>query len=136
MAKIFLSHSSSNKEQVKTIYSKLVTHLGKESVIMDCFNFQEGRYTESEIKYNLNISDLFVIFLSNDALNSIWVRDELNLVEKRIYKDKLYQICPIIIGDGITYEDKRIPEWLRNSYNIQMIKSNKKIVDIILERIS
>ena len=136
MAKIFLSHSSSNKEQVKTIYSKLVTHLGKESVIMDCFNFQEGRYTESEIIYNLNISDLFVIFLSNDALNSIWVRDELNLVEKRIHKDKLYQICPIIIGDGITYEDKRIPEWLRNSYNIQMIKSNKKIVDIILERIA
>ena len=65
MPKIFLSHSSVNKEQVKKIYSKLVTSLGEESVVMDCFNFQEGRNTESEIIYNLDISDLFVIFFGS-----------------------------------------------------------------------
>ena len=134
MTKIFLSHSSANKEQVKKIYSKLVTSLGEESVVMDCFNFQEGRNTESEIIYNLDISDLFVIFFSNDALDSHWVHQELRIAESRIAKDRYYQICPIIIADKIKYDDERIPKWLRNQYNIHMIKSNKKIVDIILER--
>lgn len=134
MPKIFLSHSSANKEQVKKIYSKLVTSLGEESVVMDCFNFQEGRNTESEIIYNLDISDLFVIFFSNDALDSQWVHQELRIAESRIAKDRYYQICPIIVADKIKYDDERIPKWLRDQYNIQMIKSNKKIVDIILER--
>lgn len=135
MSKVFLSHSSLDKERITAIYTKLTSSLGSESVIMDSFNFQEGRHTESEIIYNLEISDLFVIFLSGAALDSKWVQNELSIASNKLSKDKLYQICPIIIDDSVTYDDSRIPQWLKNSYNIQPIKSNKKIVDIILERV-
>ncbi|MBJ8350238.1 toll/interleukin-1 receptor domain-containing protein [Streptococcus zalophi] len=136
MTKVFLSHSSKNKELVNTIYSKLKSIVGVESVIMDSFNFEEGRNTKEEIIYNLSKSDLFVIFLSEEALKSQWVKEELSIAGKKILENNRYQICPIIIDEKIKYDNEMIPNWLKENYNIQLVKSNKKIVNIITERMT
>ena len=124
MAKVFLSHSSEDKEwYVNIVYKKLVKALGEDSVVIDNVVFQEGRKTIEEIYYQLGVTDLFVIFLSDKALTSQWVQDELKKVEDIAEEKKKYQICPIIIDAIVKYDDDRIPTWMRQEYNIQRICS-------------
>lgn len=135
MAKVFLSHSSTDKEwYVNIVYKKLVKDLGSDSVIIDSAAFQEGRKTIEEIYYHLEIADLFVIFLSDKALSSTWVQDELEKVGHIIDEKKKYQICPIIIDSIVKYDDDRIPEWMQKQYNIQSICSQTKASNIIKQR--
>jgi len=135
MAKVFLSHCSSDKEwYVDIVYKRLIKILGSNSVVIDSATFQEGRKTIEEIYYQLDNTDLFVIFISGRALESQWVQDELRRVGQLIVKDKIQQICPIIIDGKISYADIRIPEWMRNEYNIQLIRRQSKAVSIIHQR--
>lgn len=136
MAKVFLSHSSDDKEwYVNIVYKKLVKMLGADSVVIDNMAFQEGRKTVEEICYHLNTTDLFVIFLSDKALNSLWVQEEIKEVESRLVEEKKkYQICPMIIDDIVKYDDYRIPRWMQKEYNIQRICSQTKAANIIRQR--
>ena len=135
MAKVFLSHSSEDKEwYVNIVYKKLVKMLGEDSVVIDNMVFQEGRKTVEEIYYQLISTDLFVIFLSDKALSSIWVQDELKKVEDIVEEKKKYQICPIIIDDIVKYDDCRIPIRKQKQYNIQRICSQTKAANIIRQR--
>lgn len=135
MAKVFLSHSSEDKEwYVNIVYKKLVKALGEDSVVIDNMVFQEGRKTVEEIYYQLGLTDLFVIFLSDKALSSSWVQDELKKVESLVEEKKKYQICPIIIDDIVKYDDERIPIWMQREYNIQKICSQTKASNVIKQR--
>lgn len=124
MSRVFLSHSSADKDYVEYIAGRF----GKDIAIYDAFSFESGMQCFSEILSNLNITDLFVIFLSDNALNSDWVKKELNISYEAFQEGKLKQIFPIIIDPSITYADKRIPEWMRigsGSYNLRFISSPK-----------
>lgn len=135
MAKVFLSHSSDDKEwYVDIVYKRLVKALGEDSVVIDNVAFQEGRKTIEEIYYQLEKTDLFVIFLSNKSLSSEWVQNELTKVENLVGEKKLYQICPIIIDEVVKYDDDRIPLWMRKEYNIQRICSQVKASNVIRQR--
>lgn len=135
MAKVFLSHSSEDKEwYVDIVYKKLVHALGNDSVIIDKVMFQEGRNTIEEIYYHLGKADLFVIFFSDKALASRWVQKELTKVGDIVKENQSYQICPIIIDHKVKYDDDRIPQWMRDKYNIQRIFSQKKAYDVIRQR--
>ena len=135
MAKVFLSHSSEDKEwYVNIVYKKLVKALGEDSGVIDNVMFQEGRKTVEEIYYQLELTDLFVIFLSDKALASTWVQDELKKVESIVEEKKKYQICPIIIDDIVKYDDDRIPTWMQREYNIQRICSQTKASNVIRQR--
>lgn len=135
MSKVFLSHSSADKEwYVDIVYKKLVKSLGSDSVVIDNVTFQEGRKTIEEIYYQLEQTDLFVIFLSEVALNSYWVQNELKKVESIVEEKKRYQICPIIVDSIVKYDDERIPSWMREAYNIQRICSQTKSANVIRQR--
>lgn len=135
MSKVFLSHSSYDKEwYVNLVYNRLVKVLGRESVVVDNVTFQEGRKTIEEIYYQLNSTDLFVIFISDKALASEWVQDELRKVENLLDQDQIRQICPIIIDNKVKYDDTRIPEWMQREYNIQLINRQSKASSIIYQR--
>ena len=124
MSRVFLSHSSTNKDYVKYIADKL----GKDIAFYDEFSFEAGCKTFNEILKSLNESDMFVIFLSEDALKSEWVLKELDLSRELLKSNKLKQCFPIIIDSRLTYCDPRIPEWLRNgagAYNLRYISSKK-----------
>ena len=70
-------------------------------------------------------SEIFVIFLSDNALNSKWVIREISEAKLRLDSNLLNKIFPIIIDDKIKYTDYRIPEWLRDNYNLKPIKRAK-----------
>ncbi|HDZ8479797.1 TPA: toll/interleukin-1 receptor domain-containing protein [Escherichia coli] len=74
MIKAFLSHSSKDKEH----YVRNVANwLGKENIIYDEFTFEEGEKTLDQIMEGLGESELFVLFISNSALESEWVKKEI-----------------------------------------------------------
>lgn len=124
MNRVFLSHSSSDKYYVEYIAEKF----GKDIAIYDEYSFESGLNTFSEILKGLDSSDIFVIFLSNASLESDWVKKELNISKDLLDEEKLKQIYPIIIDKNLTYNDPRIPNWMRegnNSYVLRYIGGRK-----------
>ena len=132
MANIFLSHSSKDKERyVKIVAEKLEKEFDEHSIHYDEHTFEAGMKSLEEIKKSLDKTDLFVVFLSRAALASKWVQKELlaakvNDVVKRIY--------PIVIEEGLSWDDKEIPEWLRE-YNLKYISKPSKAVQLIRKRL-
>lgn len=122
MIRAFLSHSSYDKEPY---VNKVAEWLGKDNVIFDEFTFEEGEKSLDEILKGLDRTELFVIFLSNNALNSDWVQREISEAKNRLDSSDINKIFPIIIEDGLTYEDIRIPSWLRDNYNLKPIKRSQ-----------
>jgi tetratricopeptide (TPR) repeat protein len=121
MIKCFLSHSSLDKPYVREVYAKL----RKESVIFDEMTFEEGMSPSEEIIAGLDDTSLFVLFISHNALESPWVRDELSRAKDRVDQGIIDRIYPIIIDESITYADKRIPGWMKKGFNIQHIRQTK-----------
>ncbi|MBQ4443648.1 MAG: toll/interleukin-1 receptor domain-containing protein [Alphaproteobacteria bacterium] len=122
MNRIFLSHSSKDKEYVEYIANKF----GKDIAYYDKYSFEGGMPTISEILNTLSNTDLFVLFLSDTALNSQWVQREIKFAFEGIQNEKIKQFYPIIIDHSINYTDDRIPEWLKNgigAYNLRFIGS-------------
>ena len=122
MIKAFLSHSSKDKTNY---VSNVASWLGKDNVIYDEFTFEEGEQPLEEILKGLNKSELFVLFLSNNALDSDWVKNEISEAKIRLDSSLISKVFPIIIEDGLTYEDERIPDWLRDNYNLKPIKRSQ-----------
>lgn len=118
MIKCFLSHSSNDKER----YVRLVARQLKSEVkVFDEETFEKGMITAEEIMLGLDESTLFVIFISNSALESDWVKKELSDAKKYLSEGKLKRIYPIIIDENLKFSDPRIPEWLKESTNIQHV---------------
>ena len=118
MPRAYLSHSSKDKKHYVEVIAK---KLGFVRCVYDNLTFEEGMLSIEEIEKGLDKSDLFVIFLSEPALNSNWVKLELSKAHYLLKRESLERIYPIIIDARITYDDERIPEWLRKNYNLKYI---------------
>lgn len=126
MSKVFLSHSSFDKEYVRPIADLF----GKDRCIFDEATFEVGMKNIDEIFDNMENTDIFVYFISDYSLNSDWVKIELNSAEEKIHlsSQKLQQIFPIIIDSKIKYSDDRIVDFVKkgfSSYNLRHIKNYK-----------
>ncbi|WP_291145931.1 toll/interleukin-1 receptor domain-containing protein [Flavobacterium sp. UBA7680] len=132
MAKAFLSHSSIDKKRYVSIVHK---YLGQSKCIYDEVSFEEGMKNYEEILSGLDRSDLFVLFISNDSLDSEWVQKEILNSYDKLKKGELQRIFPIIIDENITYKDHRIPDWMRKEYNIQYISRPKLAARRINQRL-
>lgn len=135
MPKVFLSHSSADKASyVEYVADKLIEKVGNHNVVYDKYTFEEGMETISEINTHLKDTDLFVLFISDKALESDWVKSELETANKLMEASKLERIYPIIIDRNIEYSDKRIPKWMQERYNIKLVSRPSKSVQLIKER--
>lgn len=126
MEKIFLSHSSKDKEYVRPIFD----YFGADRCVYDEMTFEAGMPTINEIFKGLDSSDIFVFFISDSSLGSEWVQEEIKVAEANLHNDvkKLSQIFPVIIDDKISYSDLRIPDFLKKgfgSYNLRHIYNHK-----------
>lgn len=118
MIKAFLSHSSADKGRyVRVVADKL----GDQNCVYDEYTFEAGMKPLEEIMKGLDASQLFVVFLSSQALASKWVQDEMALAHKKLNENELVRIFPIIIDEKLTYHDDRIPDWMRNEYNLKYV---------------
>ncbi|MEY0949258.1 TIR domain-containing protein [Providencia manganoxydans] len=118
MIKAFLSHSSADKDEY---VRKVAESLGKENIHYDEWTFEAGEKPLDEILSGLNRTDLFVLFLSQNALKSEWVQREIIEAKTLLTEEKIAKVFPIVIDDITTYKDDKIPDWLKN-YNLKPIK--------------
>ncbi|RNB86876.1 TIR domain-containing protein [Brevibacillus fluminis] len=124
MNKIFLSHSSVDKDYVRPI----AMYFGNDRAAFDEFTFESGMQTITEIFKSIDKTDIFVYFISESALNSEWVKEEINQAQEKLQdnRQKLSQIFPIIIDENIKHSDSRIPSFLRTgmfAYNLRHINN-------------
>lgn len=132
--RIFLSHSSSDKDPYcNAVAQKLIEKLGQESIVYDAVTFEAGEKSLDEINRTLAFSDLYVIFLSSNAVDSKWVKYELKEAQRRLKDQMLNRIYPIIIDATLKHSDDRIPEWLKE-YNLKYIARPTKAAKLIIER--
>jgi len=131
MIKCFLSHSSKDKDYVRVVASGL----RKETRIFDEQTFEKGMSPAEEIIQGLDNTSLFVLFLSDAALESEWVKEEIKLAKTKVDEGDIQRIYPIIIDDKIDYTDKRIPKWMKDDFNIQPIKKTKVAIRKINARL-
>lgn len=119
MNKAFLSHSSAQKDFVR----KVANSLGPSRCVFDEYCFETGEKILDEILRTLRSSDLFVIFLSNEALDSEWVQREIYNGDALYKSSKIKQIFPILIDRSIDpVSDSRIPDWMRE-YLLKYVSS-------------
>lgn len=132
--RIFLSHSSKDKKSYcDAVAERLIGKIGKDSIVYDAVTFEAGEKSLDEIDRTLAFSDLYVILLSSNAVESDWVKYELHEAHKKLKEHTLNRIYPIIIDSSLKYSDKRIPEWLKE-YNLKYIARPAKAAKLIVER--
>lgn len=119
MIKCFLSHSSQDKDRYVRLVAKKIK---AETKIFDEETFEAGMSPSEEIINGLDDTSLFVIFISESALKSKWVKDELKQAKEKVDAGFIDRIYPIIIDESITFQDKRIPSWMKKGLNIQHIR--------------
>ena len=120
MIKAFLSHSSKQQEFTR----ELANELGYDSCIFDERTFESGMPIMSEIISSLNNTDLFILLLSDEALDSEWVQKEIMLARELIEDGLINRFIPYIIDNKITHDDPRIKPWIRKSYLLRTIFVN------------
>ncbi|WP_052144872.1 toll/interleukin-1 receptor domain-containing protein [Halalkalibacter okhensis] len=143
MKRIFLSHSSKDKIfYIENIVKNLTKLIGKDKFVYDAITFEEGQETSQEISKWLKNTEIFVLFISETALESPWVKKEILEAKDLFDRNDLRKIYPIIIDEQITHEDKRIPNWMRETYNIRIIsrpavaarKIHNRYIELVWEK--
>lgn len=132
--RIFISHSSQDKKRYcDKLVNYLIEKIGEKSIVYDSLTFEAGERTIDEINRTLNITDLYVILLSPKAIESDWVKYELNEAHRKLSDHSLNRIFPLIIDSDLKYSDDRIPDWLKE-YNLKYIARPNKAAKLIIER--
>lgn len=114
----FLSHSSADKESYVRIVAE---RLSAEDFVYDEITFEAGEQTLIEIIRSLDESAVFCLFISNKALDSEWVQQEIDGALVRLTNGSLKSIYPIVIDRNVTHDDPRIPKWLKENYNLRLV---------------
>lgn len=105
--RIFLSHSSQDKELVKRVNSDLLAH--KYETWIDHKRMEGGDQLPSEIQNGLEQCKVLILFMSRSSMNSPWVNAEWNNFFARQMDGEELKIIPIRIE-----KDAQRPQLLRN----------------------
>ena len=107
--KAFLSHSSKDKEFIRSIAKSL----GRQFCIFDEYAFNTGIEFRESIEKGLEESSIFVLFASKNTRDSIWVNCEIDEAWYKKIHNKLHQSLVFIIDSSVTYQD--VPLWLQKA---------------------
>lgn len=105
--KIFISHSSTDK-----VYAEnLLKDIGNDIVIFDKYSFEPGNSIDGMIKTSIMECDMFVLLISDKALESPWVQEEIDFASTQIVKRGLV-FLPYCIDNKIKVNDNRLEPWI------------------------
>lgn len=113
MTIIFLSFSSRDCDAIKTIIDNL--RLLKNDYKLLYFMPPYTNINMKIILKSLDTADLFIIFASNNSLDSKYVQRELKRAIRLAKQGKIKEICPILLDNSIDMDsDFRIPGFIKN----------------------
>lgn len=105
--KIFLSHSSTDKDIVRKVYDEL----GPGICHYDVATFNPSGYLPEEIHSALAESTHFVLFASEKSLSSEWVNGELKIAFINWVRTKTRSAMVFLLRGG---KRPDVPDWLQN----------------------
>ena len=125
----FISHRSTDKVLAK----RIVEIVKRDNCTLDEFDFYPGERTMDEIVRSLNAAPIFVLLVSKAALESDWVKREMEMSKSLFNDGKIKNFLPFIIEDDIKLAD--LPNWMTRdwSFNIKYISSPRIISQFIIE---
>ena len=131
MIKIFVSHSSAQKE----FASQLVNLIGRDLCYIDCYDFKPAYKTIDEIYKCIDNSTLFVLLISTESLKSDWVEIEVKKAFSNMERNRLKRFLPYIIDESVTIE--AVPEWMSKEecFNLKFFRSPQIVKKDIKEKI-
>lgn len=109
--KVFISHSSVQKPYVE----ELLKVIGYDYGVIDKYTFESGKELWTEIRTAIDGCDFFAYLISEESLNSDWVKYELSYVRERIDEHEII-FCPFIIDKNIDINHPNIQRWIKNTY--------------------
>jgi len=95
MSYAFISHSSADEELAK----QLAQRLGKENVWIDLEDLKAGDLIPRKLAESIHKSKWFILIASQEAMESRWVRYELNVAIMNEIQDNDYRIIAVRIDD-------------------------------------
>lgn len=132
--KAFISHSSAQREFV----AEVVHELGRDFVNVDMYCFEAGGELNDEIASYIDGCNVFVLMLSDMALDSKWVVQEAKLVRKRMLDGEDVTFLPFIVDKVINHNDSRFNDkglnWIKR-YLIVPENSPSIVARIIKRRL-
>lgn len=119
MIKAFISHSSKQK----TFALELVEYLGRDYCLIDCFDFLPAYKTINEIYRSIDSSTVFVLLISQDSLNSDWVKKEIRYAKSKLQSNQLDRFWPYLIDPKMSLTD--CPKWMVKDecFNLKQFRS-------------
>lgn len=123
--KIFLSHSSKNKDLVREVFNRIAVY-----AYFDEASFDSGDNFFEVIERCINNTSIFVFFASVESLESTWCQWEENLALKNMIKQQIDKIIVFIIDDDT--DISCLPDFLKNE-KISKKLSAEQMATIILD---
>lgn len=105
--KAFLSHSSKDKELVRYVAHEL----GRQFCLFDEQVFETGVEFRNSIEKSFEQTSLFVLFASQEALDSTWVEFEIEEAWYRKLQGSLRHAVVFLIDSSLTHS--HVPPWLQ-----------------------
>jgi tetratricopeptide (TPR) repeat protein len=115
MIKAFLSHSTVNKQFVRSV----AQHLGRQFCIVDEQAFDSATTFKASIENHLDETSVFVLFASGASIGSTWVNFEVDEAAHRVIEKTIARSLVIIIDSAVDH--KALPPWLQRA---KIIRAN------------
>lgn len=124
MLKAFISHSSKQKENFVV---PLVELLGRDSCIVDAYDFDAAYKSLDEIYKNIEECTVFVFLVTKESLESEWCKKELERSYQKLSAGDKMRFWPFIIDEEVDIKDT--PEWIHKTdcYNLKYFKTPKAL---------
>ena len=108
---LFISHSSAQKPYIE----ELCKYIGYDYVVVDKYTFESGEELWKEIRAAIDECNIFVYLISEESLQSQWVKNEISYVREKIDEEQII-FCPFIIDEKIDINHPDIKKWIKNAY--------------------
>ncbi|MDX1924552.1 MAG: TIR domain-containing protein [Rickettsiaceae bacterium] len=127
LTKVFISYSRADAQFV----SLLSDLIGRSACIYDEL-FEISKSSIDNIYNSIDESGIFLIVLSENSIESEYVKLEMKRAYDKLQQIPDYTIVPISISESLRYNDPRIPEWLRK-FHIKNTNSHFMVAKSIKE---
>lgn len=106
--KAFLSYCHKDERLIDSVAKRL----GRQFCVYDKYAFRTGEEFKISIRKFLDDSDIFVLFASKAAIESIWIKFEIDEAWHQIIRERISTALVYIIDSEIIIEND-IPDWLQ-----------------------
>lgn len=128
--KLFISHSSVQKPFVE----ELLSHVGHDYMVVDKYTFESGEELWKEIRDAIDKCDFFVYLISKEALESDWVKKEIDYVREKI-DDEVITFCPFIIDPEVTINHPSLKSWIKKTFLIDNFVHPRTLARLLKKKI-